>query len=115
MLGGASPRQQRNNFLKVFSLLINSIKSLEEEYDVILIDCPPNFNIVTKNALVASDFYIVPAKMDYLSTLGIEQLNRHIKELVSDYNNHVSQGEDDSYKSMNPKEPILPVSFAATK
>ena len=95
MLGGASPRQTRHNFIKVYSLLARGLNNLKGVYDVILIDCPPNFNIVTKNALVASDYYIVPAKPDYLSTLGINQLNRHVEELVEDYNNYVEQGTDD--------------------
>jgi chromosome partitioning protein len=40
----------------------------------VLIDCPPNFNIVTKTAIAASEHLLVPTKPDYLSTLGIEQL-----------------------------------------
>lgn len=59
------------------------------KYDIVLIDCPPNFNIVTRNALVASDFYLVPAKPDYLSTLWIEQHNRHVENLVSEYNSYI--------------------------
>lgn len=44
----------------------------EHAYDFALIDCPPNFNIITKNAIIASDLILVPAKPDYLSTLGID-------------------------------------------
>ena len=40
-----------------------------EHYDVVLIDCPPNFNIVTKTAIVASDQILIPAKADYLPLL----------------------------------------------
>ena len=49
-----------------------------DEIDVVLIDCPPNFNIVTKNAIVASDAILIPAKPDYLSTLGIDYLQRSL-------------------------------------
>jgi chromosome partitioning protein len=72
------------------------------KYDVVIIDCPPNFNIVTRNALVASDYYLVPAKPDYLSTLGIEQLNKHVGELVTEYNMFVERELDD-FEIISPK------------
>ncbi|MGB2798736.1 MAG: AAA family ATPase, partial [Dehalococcoidia bacterium] len=94
-LGGASPRQVRNNFLNVHSRLKKGLTELDEnQYNYILIDCPPNFNIVTKNAIVCSDSYLIPAKPDYLSTLGIDQLQRHVRELVTDYNQYVIEAGD---------------------
>ncbi|AHF07014.1 ParA family protein [Desulfitobacterium metallireducens] len=105
-LGGASQRQQRNNFIKVYSLLQKGLQTLLAEghtkYDIVLIDCPPNFNIVTRNALVASDFYLVPAKPDYLSTLGIEQLNKHVEDLVSEYNSYIEK-DPEGYSTIAPE------------
>ncbi len=102
-LGGASQRQVRNNFIKVHSRLKDGISELnQEEYDYIIIDCPPNFNIVTKNAIVCSDSYLVPAKPDYLSTMGIEQLQRHVVELVDDYNDFVNNIDDDRWSIISP-------------
>jgi chromosome partitioning protein len=92
-LGGQTERMMRSNYLKVLSRLRNKLVELKDEYDVILIDCPPNFNLVTQNAIVASDSYIVPAKADYLSTLGISTLVRHINELTKKYN-HYSFDQD---------------------
>lgn len=103
MLGGATPRQQKNNFLEVYSLLAKGISSMENMYDYILIDCPPNFNIVTKTAIVASDYYLIPAKLDYLSTLGIEQLQKHVSDLIEDYNDYVEKNENFDYKKVMPK------------
>jgi cellulose biosynthesis protein BcsQ len=40
------------------------------EYDLVLIDCPPDFTMVTRTAIVVCDHLLVPAKADYLSTLG---------------------------------------------
>lgn len=87
-LSAGTERQHRNNFLKTYSYIKNELATLRENYDVVLFDCPPNFSIVTKNALIASDFYIVPAKMDYLSTLGINQLRNHVEHLVEQYNSY---------------------------
>jgi len=59
------------------------------QYDYVLIDCPPNFNVVTQSAIVASDCLLVPAKPDYLSTLGIENLLTAVERFVEGYNNQV--------------------------
>lgn len=56
------------------------------DYDFVLIDCPPNFNIVTQTAVLASDHIVIPAKADYLSTLGIEYLYGNVEELVQRHN-----------------------------
>ncbi len=86
-LGGASLKQAQKKFLKVHSHLLNGIEEIND-YDIILIDCPPNFNIVTKNAIVASDNILIPAKPDYLSTLGIDYLIRSLNSLIEDYNDY---------------------------
>lgn len=89
-LSAGTERQHRNNFIKTYSYIKNELNTLKGQYDIVLFDCPPNFSIVTKNALIASDYYIVPAKMDYLSTLGINQLKNHVSSLVNQYNDYVT-------------------------
>ncbi|MDH3998031.1 MAG: AAA family ATPase [Desulfuromonadales bacterium] len=94
LLGGANMTQTKRNYIKVHGNLRKEIQALSESgYDIILIDCPPNFNIVTKNALVASDRILVPAKPDYLSTLGIDYLFRSVDTLVSEFNEY-SDGDN---------------------
>ena len=106
-LGGSSMNVVKKNFIKVHARLLEGINNLSSEsYDIILIDCPPNFNIVTKNAIVASDFILIPAKPDYLSTLGIDYLIRNVKELVKDYNEF---SEGTNFQKIDPK--ILGVIF----
>lgn len=89
--------------LKIFSYLRNSLSELQDSYDLVLIDCPPNFNAVVKNALFASDYYIVPAKLDYLSTLGISQLNRSVNENLEKYNRYVEMRADNDYEPSSLK------------
>ncbi len=87
LLGGANMNQAKINYIKVHGKLRDSIKDLAtNNYDVVLIDCPPNFNIVTKNALIASDQILIPAKPDYLSTLGIDYLHRSVNQLFKEFN-----------------------------
>ncbi|OLF17262.1 ParA family protein [Actinophytocola xanthii] len=57
-------------------------------YDLTLIDCPPNVNIVTKAAIIASDYILVPSRADDLSTLGTEYLFKNVRTLVDEYNEH---------------------------
>ncbi len=103
LLGGASPQQTQKKHLKVHGKLREELLALGEQmnYDIVLIDCPPNFNIVTKNALIASDKILIPAKPDYLSTLGIDYLQKSVNSLVSDYNWYASK--DDEYDEVNPE------------
>ena len=51
------------------------IKGLEEKYDHILIDCPPSLGIITQNALMASDFVIIPTDGNYFAMKGIEKIH----------------------------------------
>lgn len=109
LLGGASPNQTRKKYLKVHGKLREELHLLGKEmnYDLVLIDCPPNFNIVTKNALIASDRILIPAKPDYLSTLGIDYLKRSVDSLIKDFNFYAEK--DDEFDKVNPE--ILGVIF----
>jgi len=91
--GAASERRAATNYLKVHSLLIDGLTNagVEDDYDHVLIDCPPNFGMVTKTGLVASSGILIPAIPDYLSTIGIEYLQRHISDLVDEFNQRVGQ------------------------
>lgn len=56
------------------------------EYDVVLIDCAPNFGLIAKNAVAASDMLLIPTKPDYLSTNGIDSLGLKIRTFTEEYN-----------------------------
>ena len=103
-LAGASIRQSRNNFLRLHSRLLNGLESedIQDRYDFVLIDCPPNFNIVTKTAIVASDWILVPTISDQLSIWGIGELQRHIEELVTDFNDYVGIQTVPAYNEISP-------------
>ena len=60
-------------------------KSLAE-YDVVLIDCAPNFGLIAKNAVAASDMLLIPTKPDYLSTNGIDSLGLKIRTFTEEFN-----------------------------
>ena len=103
LLNGASLRKSKQNFIKAHSRLADSLEKIDDDaYDVVLIDCPPNFNIVTKTAIVASDYILVPTRPDFLSTLGIDYLIRNVASLVSDYNDYAREGQVDGTPEIEP-------------
>lgn len=94
-INGATNKEQQRNFINAHNILKKGLNQLkEDEYDIVLIDCPPSFNLITRNALVASSHYLVPVRLDYLSTLGIEELNTHIEQLRKDYNKNLDNKKD---------------------
>ncbi|HWS35952.1 MAG TPA: AAA family ATPase [Actinoplanes sp.] len=104
-LGGTSLAEAKRRFLQVHGCLAQALKAPAfSDYDVILIDCAPNFGLVTKTAIVASDWILVPAKPDYLSTLGIAYLSGSVEKLVGEYNDYVSHGADrDAHRAVSPQ------------
>ena len=97
-------QQSKRNYLRVHDSLRAAIEVLGKQghYDIVLIDCPPNFNIVTKNAIVASQHIVIPAKPDYLSTLGIDYLQRSVNDLVTEFNEYAAL-DPDNIKKIDPK------------
>lgn len=110
-LGGASLTQVKRNYRRVHRRLKDGLRTIPSDaYDYVLIDCPPSFNVVTKAAIVASQHILIPAKPDYLSTLGIDYLKRNLNLLVRYYNEcaHVESGTADG--TIQPE--VLGVVFA---
>jgi cellulose biosynthesis protein BcsQ len=51
------------------------------EYDFIILDCAPSYNLLTRSALLASDFYLLPCRPEPLSIVGTQLLERRITQL----------------------------------
>ncbi len=66
--------------------LKNSIASIVDEYDYVLIDCPPALNMLTLNALVASDGVIIPMQCEYYALEGLTALMDTINQVRSTVN-----------------------------
>ncbi|MGQ9631643.1 MAG: AAA family ATPase [bacterium] len=66
--------------------LKSKLAEVEGEYDYIVIDCPPNLNYLTINALCAATDVIIPIEPAYYPLVGIAQLTRTIKQVKSKLN-----------------------------
>ena len=53
--------------------LKRALRELRDDYDLILIDCPPALGLLTVNALVASDYALLSAEAQYFALQGVEQ------------------------------------------
>lgn len=62
--------------------LRNALRELDDEYDFVLIDCPPSLGLLTVNALAAADEVLIPIQCEYYALEGLSQLLQNI-ELVS--------------------------------
>ena len=60
---------------------LTQILSGAQDYDVVLIDCPPTLGILTTNALVAADVVIVPVQCEYLAFRALAQLFRIVENI----------------------------------
>lgn len=56
------------------NILKKAIAEIKEEYDFIIIDCPPSLSLLTINALTASDTVLVPLQCEFYALEGLSQL-----------------------------------------
>ena len=64
-------------------LLKNKLDQIKEDYDFIIIDCPPSLNLLTVNAMVAADTVLVPIQCEYYALEGLSQL-MHTIDLIKE-------------------------------
>jgi len=66
--------------------LSRALAQVQDQYDIILIDCPPSLNMLTVNALVASSGVIIPVQCEYYALEGLSALLETIESIRDAYN-----------------------------
>ena len=72
--------------------LQEALEAVRDQYDVVLVDCPPSLGLLTVNALVAADLVLVPIQCEYYALEGLGQLMRTIEMVRSGLNNGLALG-----------------------
>ena len=71
-------------YLKRYLILREAISSIRKGYDFVLFDCPPNVYLGARNAIIASDYYLVPTIPDFISCYGIPFILSHIETMLEE-------------------------------
>ncbi len=66
--------------------LKNVLEELREDYDYILIDCPPSLGLLTINCLCAADSFLVPLQCEYYALEGLTQLMTSVRAIQKNLN-----------------------------
>lgn len=66
------------------------ILTVRDDYDFILIDCPPSLDLITINALAAADSVLIPIQCEFLSLEGLAELLSTVKRVRKAYNPRLS-------------------------
>jgi len=72
--------------------LRETLRSLEDRFDYVLIDCPPSLGLLTLNALVAADAVVVPLQCEFFALEGISQLVRTVDRVRRAFNSDLHIG-----------------------
>lgn len=70
-------------------LLKEALLPVGEDYDYILIDCPPSLGFLTINALAAADTLLIPVQCEYYALEGLSQLMMSVRQVKRLYNPHL--------------------------
>jgi cellulose biosynthesis protein BcsQ len=63
------------------NLISSILQPIISDYDFIILDCAPGYNLMTRSGLLASNYYVLPMKPEPLSVIGVQLLKRRIEEL----------------------------------
>jgi chromosome partitioning protein len=70
----------KDHRVKADEVLKSVLAPIASKYDKIIVDCPPNVGLITKNGLFISDYYLIPVIPDYLSTFGLPMVSSRIAQ-----------------------------------
>ncbi len=68
----------------------NALEPIKEDYDYIIIDCPPSLSMLTVNAMVASDGIIIPMQCEFYALEGLSQLTVTINRIKANFNSSLN-------------------------
>lgn len=82
-----------------------ALESIKNKYDYVMIDCPPSLNLLTINALTASDAVIIPIQCEFFAVEGLTKLLNTINLVVKSTNKSLTVGG--IVLTMNDNRPLV--------
>jgi chromosome partitioning protein len=79
----AGAEVELKQLLAVEQVLKRNLDEIANEYDFILIDCPPSLGLLTINALTAAKELLIPMEMSYLALRGLDMLTKTVSKVRS--------------------------------
>jgi chromosome partitioning protein len=70
--------------------LRRALRDVRDEYDYVIVDCPPSLGLLTLNVLTAADSVIIPIQCEYYALEGLSQLLNTIKLVQRNFNPSLS-------------------------
>ncbi len=77
------------SFEKREYLLKEAIKKIKDDFDFIIIDCPPSLGLLTLNAFAAADSVIIPIQCEYYALEGLGQLTKTVSSIKQSINKDI--------------------------
>ena len=72
------------------SIMKNALAPIKDNYDYIIIDCPPSLSMLTVNAMVASDGIVIPMQCEFYALEGLSQLTVTINRIKANFNSKLN-------------------------
>jgi cellulose biosynthesis protein BcsQ len=73
-----------------WSIMKNALSEIRDQYDYIIVDCPPSLGMLTVNSLSASDGVVIPMQCEFYALEGLSQLTVTINRIKANYNNSLN-------------------------
>ena len=100
-MAGLDPLSLASKYVNTISCLYRALSELDSEYELVIIDYPVNFNLMVKSALYASDYYVVPTRLDEKSTGGIAQLEAYIEKFCDEFAAYMLKLRTNEFKPLS--------------
>lgn len=71
-------------------VLLQKLKEVEDEYDIVLIDTPPSLNLYARIALITADYLIIPSDLKPFANQGLVNVKDFVKK-VNGFRKHISK------------------------
>ncbi len=72
------------------SVMKDALEPVKDQFDYIIIDCPPSLSMLTVNAMVASDGVVIPMQCEFYALEGLAQLTVTINRIKSNFNSKLN-------------------------